>query len=166
YWAVELQKYGELKKAAAHFGRALELNPDNVVAEVNLECNKSLQEGRRTAVQISKSVTDSFGKYRSWDSVLGDNGPFDEPNFCYEQGQVYTRGRLLRQAVQEYSRVIELDNHHLPARLSLAESYIVAKKPDEALKLVQEIHGREELFGVNRTNLNQLLFAEMAAHLS
>ena len=166
YWAVELQKCGELKKAATHFERALELNPDNVVAEVNLECNKSLQEGRKTAVQISKSVTDSFGKYRSWDSVLGDNGPFDEPNFCYEQGQAYMRNKLLRQAAQQYSRANELDNEHLQARLRLAQLYILAQKPDESLKLVREIQGRENQFGVSRTNVSELLFTEASAYLA
>jgi tetratricopeptide (TPR) repeat protein len=165
YWGVELQKCGELKKAAAHFERALELNPDNVAAEVNLECNKSLQEGRKPAVQMSKSVTDSFGKYRSWDSVLGDNGPFDEPSFCYEQGQVYVRGRLLRQAVQQFSRVIEFDSNHFPALLELAGLYVQARKPDEALKLVQEIHERETQLGVNRTNMTELLVAEATAQL-
>src|SRR5439155_14084273 len=61
YWAVELQKCGELRKEAAHFERALELNPDNVTAQVNLECNRSLQAGTKTTVQMSKAATDSFG---------------------------------------------------------------------------------------------------------
>ena len=89
YWGVEMQKSGQLTNAAAHFERALELNPDNLVAQVNLECNKNLQAGRKSAVQVSKSIEDEFGKYRNWDEIIGENGPFDEPNFCYEQGRVF-----------------------------------------------------------------------------
>ena len=36
FWGVELQRAGELDEAAAHFDTALKLNPDNVVAQINL----------------------------------------------------------------------------------------------------------------------------------
>jgi len=104
-WAVELQKADFLEPAAKHFERALELNPDNVAAQVSLECNKNLQAGRQTAVQMSKAVTDSFGKYSSWNMVITENGPFDEPTFCYEQGNVMVGGKLYRQACQQFERV-------------------------------------------------------------
>ena len=74
------------------------MNPDNLVAQVNLECNKNLQAGRKSSVQVSKSIEDEFGKYRNWDQIIGENGPFDEPNFCYEQGRVFVRNNLYRQA--------------------------------------------------------------------
>ena len=76
------------------------------------------------------------------------------------------RNKLFRQAAQQFVRVKELDNYHLSARLWLAQLYIVAQKPDEALQLVEQIHAQENLFGVNRTNINELLFAEAAAHLA
>jgi tetratricopeptide (TPR) repeat protein len=166
YWAVELQKKGQLEQAAARFERALDLNPDNVAAGVNLECNKSLRAGRIPATKISKAVTDSFGKFRTWDMVIGENGPFDEPNFCYEQGKVFIQTKLFRQATQQFIRVKELDPTHLPACLWLTQLYIVARKPSEALQLLEEIHGNETAFGLNRTNMSELLFAEASAHLA
>src|SRR5205085_11709804 len=41
-WGVEMQRNGELARAACYFERARQLNPDNVVAKVNLDCNKNL----------------------------------------------------------------------------------------------------------------------------
>src|SRR5439155_18569370 len=150
YWAVELQRKGELDKAAPHFERALELNPDNVAARVSLECNKNLRAGRETTVKFSKTIEDSFGnKYRDWNQVMNENGPFDEPSFCFAQGQVYIQARLFRQAMLQFARVKDLDHDHLPARLWLAQLYILARKPDEALRLVEEIHQKETAFNIN-----------------
>src|SRR5207253_97827 len=84
YWGTEMQKSGDLAAAATNFQRALDLNPDNVVAQVNLEYNKNLQAGVSSSVKLSKSVEDAFGKFRSWDQLLSENGPFDEPNYCFE----------------------------------------------------------------------------------
>jgi len=149
------------------FERALELNPDNVSARVSLECNKNLRAGRPTAVKFSKAIEDSFGnKYRDWNQVMSENGPFDEPSFCFAQAQVFIQARLFRQAMQQFARVKELDPVHLQASLWLAQLYILAHKPDEALRLVQEIHQKETAFDVNRTNINELLFAEASAYLA
>src|ERR1044071_523338 len=167
YWAVQLQRMGDLEKAAGHFQRALELNPDNVSARVSLEGNKNLQAGRPTAATFSKSIEDSFGsKYRDWNQVMSENGPFDEPSFCFAQGQVYIQARLFRQAMLQFARVKELDPIHLSASLWLAQLYILAHQPDEALRVVDQIHQQEAAFGVDRTNINELLFAEDSALLA
>src|SRR2546426_11763289 len=97
---------------------------------------------------------------------MTENGPFDEPSFCFAQGQVYIQARLFRQAMLQFARVKDLDHDHLPARLWLAQLYILARKPDEALRLVEEIHQKETAFNINRTNITELLFAEASAHLA
>ena len=86
YWGVEMQKSGQLTNAAAHFERALELNPDNLVAQVNLECNKNLQAGRKSAVQVSKSMDDEFGKYRNWDQIIGGERAIRRTEFLLRSG--------------------------------------------------------------------------------
>jgi tetratricopeptide (TPR) repeat protein len=166
YWGVEMQKSGQLTNAAAHFERALELNPDNLVAEVNLECNKNLQASRTSAVQVSKSVEDAFGKYRKWDDILGENGPFDEPNFCYEQGRVFVGNALYRQAAAQFDRVMKLAPENLAARLWLSQLYVVSGMPGQALELVDQIRAQPDLLGAARTNRTELLFVEASAHLA
>ena len=166
YWGVEMQKSGQLTNAAAHFERALELNPDNLVAQVNLECNKNLQAGRKSSVQVSKSIEDEFGKYRNWDQIIGENGPFDEPNFCYEQGRVFVRNNLYRQAAAQFDRVKALAPENLVARIWLSQLYVVSQMPGEALKLVDQIRAQPDLREAARTNRTELLFVEASAHLA
>ena len=94
FWGVQLQRAGDLTNAAAHFEMAQKLNPDNVVAQINLDFNRNLQAGQATPVDLSKATTDRFGKYGSWDAVLGENGPFDETSFTFKNGVVLRARRV------------------------------------------------------------------------
>jgi tetratricopeptide (TPR) repeat protein len=162
YWAVEVQKSGDLEKAGLDFERALKLNPANLVAQINLECNRNAQAGRKAAAQITKSVEDAFGRYRKWDDIMDDNGPFDEPRFCYEEGLAYLGTSLYRQAANQFDRVRILEPESLRARLNLAQLYVIARMPDDALRILDEIHSRP----VPRTNQTDLLSIEVSARLA
>ncbi|MCX6928838.1 MAG: tetratricopeptide repeat protein, partial [Verrucomicrobia bacterium] len=166
YWGVEMQKSGQLPSAAAHFKRALELNPDNLVAHVNLECNKNLQAGRKSSVLVSKSIEDEFGKYRNWDQIMGENGPFDEPNFCFEQGRVFVSNNLYRQGAAQFDRVSALVPENLVARLWLAQLYILGQMPRDALKLVDQIRADPNLLAATSTNRSEFFSVETSAHLA
>ncbi len=165
WWGVEMQKSGHLTNATAHFDRALALNPDNLVAQVNLECNKNLLANRKSSVQVSKSIEDEFGKYRNWDQVVGENGPFDEPNFCYEQGRVFVNNNLYRQGAAQFDRVKTLAPENLAARIWLAQLHVLSQMPGEALKLIAEIRTQAGLLEATRTNRTEFLFVETSAHL-
>jgi tetratricopeptide (TPR) repeat protein len=160
-----LQRQGQLQQAAARFSRALELNPDNVVAEVNLECNRNLQSGQKTTVQISHSVEEKLG-HRTWDQVMRDHGPFDEPTFCYAQGNAFLQGGNNHQAALQFERVRVLEPENLPARLGLAQIYFFNRMPTEALEVIDEIHSKCESQGIHHTNAIQLLGIEASAHLA
>ena len=162
----ELQKQNLLGNARAHFERALQLSPDNVVAHIDLACNQNLQAGRKASPKVSKFIEDEFGKYRNWEQVIGENGPFDDPNFCYEQGRVFVRGGNYRQAAQEFSRAKTLDPENLPSRLWLAQLSVAGRKPEDALKIVDEIHANSQKLGIARSNLTELMFVESSAHLA
>jgi tetratricopeptide (TPR) repeat protein len=165
FWAVQLQRQGELKQAAADFARALELNPDNVVAEVNLSCNRNLQAGQKTTVQMTKSVEDKFG-HRSWDQVMREDGPFDEPTFCFAQANAFLQGGNSHQAALQFERVRVLEPENLAARIGLAQIYFFNRMPDNALQVIDEIHSKAQTLGMNHTNTVEVLAFETAAHLS
>ena len=167
YWGVELQKLGYLTNAAAQLSRALAFNPDNVVARINLQCNKNLQAGHEGTTQASRSsIEDEFGRSRSWDAVIAENGPFDEANFCFEQGQTLVRNNLQHQAAQQFDRVQSLAPNNLLARMWLAQLYVVNRLPSKALQLVEEIRAHPAVFPVPSTNRTEMLFVEASAHLA
>ncbi|MCX6892520.1 MAG: hypothetical protein NTX51_13500 [Verrucomicrobia bacterium] len=165
-WGVELQKAGRLTNAAAMFERAIELNPDNLVAQINGDCNKNLQAGRESTSQISRSVEDEFGKYRSWDAVVGENGPFDDPNFSFEQARTFVRCNLHHQAAEQFDRVKTLAPRNLSARIWLTQLYVVNRMPAQAMKLVREIRSHPAIFPVPATNRTEMLFAEASTYLA
>ena len=166
FWGVQMQRNGHLPQAGSHFQLAQELNPDNVVAQANLDANQQLRGGKQTSIQISKSIEDKFGKFRNWVQVLGENGPFDEPTLCYAQGLVFAQGHLFRQAAREFGRVKTLAPDNLMARLFLAQIYLLSGLADKSLAEIAEVHSNAENLGLNRTNAVQLLSIETSANLA
>jgi len=163
-WAVELQKHGDLEKAAAHFELAQKLNPDNVVVQINQEYNKHLRAGHHAPLQLSKSMDDLLGKYRRWDQALLEYGPYDEPGFCYAQGYTFMGNKLYRQAAQYFDRVRKLSPTDAASRMWLAQLDLMARLPDKTLDLTEELGSHPEIFSLSRTNRNELLALEARAH--
>jgi tetratricopeptide (TPR) repeat protein len=157
FWGVQLQRLGELKKAAARFETALKLNPDNIVAQKNLDFNQKLRDGQRPTVDLSTTTVDQLGKYNSWNEALNDNGPFDEPSFCFEDGFILARQNgFFRQAVAPFERVRELVPDYLPARYLLAQIYLLSRLPDRALDALREPLNDPEEFSLTPTNSTEL----------
>ena len=165
FWGVQLQREGQLTRAADCFSRAVELNPDNVVAEINLSCNHNLQAGQKSGVQITKSVEDKFG-HRNWDQVMRDNGPFDEPVFCYAQGTALLQGGNSHQAALAFERVRALEPQNVAAQVSLAQIYFFHSLPDDALQVIQGIHAKADPQVIDHTNQVEMLAIEAAANLT
>jgi tetratricopeptide (TPR) repeat protein len=164
FWGVQLQRAGDLTNAAAYFELAQKLNPDNVIAHINLEFNQSLQAGKTVPIDLSKATADQFGRYNSWDAVLNENGPFDEPSFCFENAVILMRGGLMRQAVVPFERVHQLEPDNLAARLWLAQCYLAARLPDRALGVLREPLEQPGRFSLTATNSTQLDILAAAAY--
>ena len=149
FLGVQVQRAGELEKAAVLFSEAQELNSNNVVAGINLEFNKSLRAGTPAGVSVSRVTTDLFGKYHDWNDVTAANGPFDETSFCFEDGSYLAQHQLMRQAVAPFNRVRQLDTNNLPARLFLGRIYLSAHLPDRAMDALQDPISHPGQFGLN-----------------
>ena len=173
-WGVQLQRLDPsmLPQAGARFDEALALKPDNVVAQSNLECNRTLRAGQVPPYDRSVSPQDLFGKFRDWDEVMNLNGPFDHPTFCYAEGLKFAYPRepggfpLLRQAAQQFRRVSELVTNDLYSRLRLAEVFVLGRTPDAAIGVLEDVHSHAGVFGLSSTNEPWVLGIEASAHLA
>ena len=166
HWAVELQKSGDYEKPVKHFELAFQLNRENVVAADNLEFNKKFRAGETGDVQITKSIEDRFGKYRSWDAVLTLNGPYDDPSLTYAQGYVFLQGGLIRQAAQAFDRVRVQSTNDIGSRLWLGQINLNRKFPDRTLELIREIRDIAARTPGMSTNLTDLFTLEATAYFA
>ncbi|MDE3066591.1 MAG: tetratricopeptide repeat protein [Verrucomicrobiota bacterium] len=164
FWGVELQRAGDLTNAAAAFVLAQKLNPDNVVARINLAFNRRLQAGKSVPVDLSKATPDQFGQSRDWNEVLTANGPFDDPSFCFENGVLLVGNGLFRQALAQFDRVRQFDPDYLPARLWLAACYVANHQPDRALAALRDVRDHPDRFSLDETNALTVDTTEAAAY--
>ena len=139
YWGAELQECGAYLDAGNCFSQARELNPDNVAARVNQEFNRDRQAGKKPVLQLAKAVEDRYGRRREWDLVLSADGPFAEPNFCYQIGIAFAKNGLHRQAIEQFNRVQALAPDLTDARLWLTRLFIHTENYSNALAAANQI---------------------------
>jgi tetratricopeptide (TPR) repeat protein len=137
-WGVELQRAGMLDDAAPHFIRALKVNPDNASAETNLEVNRRLKTAREKATVASAATDAKFARRRTWPAVLAANGPIDEPRYCTQIGESFSKLGLPRQAGQQFLRATTLDSEAFEPRAGLIDIFTQVRLPDLALDVIRE----------------------------
>jgi tetratricopeptide (TPR) repeat protein len=165
FWGVQNQRAGDLTNAAGYFSTALKLNPDNVVAQINLQFNQDLQAGKGAAENLEGTLKDPFGKYGTMLAALTENGPFDVPSFCFTLGlNLAAQNHYFRQAAEPFERVRQLVPDNLPARLWLAQIYLASYLPDRVLGALHEPLTNPEMFSLNETNSTQLNILAAAAY--
>ena len=165
-WGVELQQNGRLEEAGKRFDLALDLNPENVVADINRKCNQNLRAGKTNIVGFNAAFEEAFGKFRDWETVMNINGPFDEPNALLRQTQVFLGGGNFRQAARSLRRSTELAPDFYEGRLGLAGLLVRARQSDEALDVIKALLKDTAQLPFGASNAVPLMMAETAAYLS
>ena len=141
-WGVRLQRLGRWEEAGVCFQRALELKPDNLAAWINREGNQRRRRGeaaRQDLGSLENRVPTMLAKYRSWEAVLAENGPLDEPTFLFESARVWLAGGQFRQASTDFARCAELEPGWVEAKLGLAQSLARMQDFDGALRITEQI---------------------------
>ena len=138
YWGVQMQRLGQWKEAGLWFQRALELNPVNLSAQINLDYNQRHQQGD-TARLSDKAVEELSGKYRSRETNMRENGPVDEPSFLWLTAYMLWAEGNYHQAADGYARCADLDPGWLAAKIGLAECYLRVKEFSGALHLAEKV---------------------------
>jgi tetratricopeptide (TPR) repeat protein len=165
-WGVTLQRNGRWSEATPCFALALELNPDNLPALVNLECNSNLLAHQKMTVVRTQVFPEQLGRYRSLNQVLTENGPFDEPSYCYRLGMGFAEAKMRRQAGQQFDRVKALVPSDLSVRLTLGNLFNTYARPELALGIVAEIQADPELRPLGLTNEVEVALLEARAYLT
>ena len=165
FWGVQLQCIGELAKAAHCFRLAQKFNPDNVAAQINLQFNDDLRNGRTVPVNPARVTRDQFGKYHDWSEVVNACGPFDEPSFCFVHGYAAAKDNgFYRQAIVSFNRVLELDPTYLPARFLLAQIYLYSGLPDPALKVLRPPLVQPQKFALTESDTTEINILSAGAY--
>lgn len=164
YIGVQMQRSGDLTRAAGLFGDALAMNSNNIVASVNLSFNRTLRGGSPYSFAPEQVTPDKFGKFRNRNELLAADGPYDEPSYCFDQGSVLWNAKLFRQAAASFNRVRQLVPDNLPTRLFLAQTYIFYHQPDEALETLHDPLAKPFRFGLTEYNSTELHVLAAAAH--
>jgi tetratricopeptide (TPR) repeat protein len=152
FWGVQLQKCGLYQRAGECFGQALELDPDSDSARLNHEFNLLLQAGKKAPALTIKEVFDKFGTHRSWNDILGEGGPVDEPNSCYLLATTYLQSGAAHQAIEQFQRVLALAPDQSPARHWLAQLFLITQNYSNALEM------SERILKINPEESHALLF--------
>jgi tetratricopeptide (TPR) repeat protein len=162
-WGVTLQRNGRWSEATPCFALARELNPDNLPARINLQCNSNLLAHQKMTVVRTQSFQEQFGRDRSLLQIVADNGPFDEPSYCYYLGLSFAGGGMSLQACQQLERVKTLVPDDLLVRLVLGDLLNRGSLPDQALRIVAEIQADPALRPLGPTNEVEVALLEARA---
>ncbi|MBC8002563.1 MAG: tetratricopeptide repeat protein, partial [Opitutaceae bacterium] len=165
-WGVELQRRNLLKEAGEQFAVALNLNPDNVVSQINLEFNSNLRAGRVVPIIATRDLEKKLGRYGGWEGALNANGPVDELAITLQLGRIFAVGGNLRQSAQLFQRVLDLDPRSADANISMAKTLIQMGNPDRAQQITTQIRANPTQFSLTREEEVELLNAESLTRLA
>jgi tetratricopeptide (TPR) repeat protein len=113
FWAVTLLRSGNNPTDSAEkiLSLALQLNPENRAAEINLQSLQARTKNQPSPF-LGKNTDQILGKrYRRWDQLISVNGPIDDASACLDLGRQLLDNqeiRLARQAVVELKRAYEI----------------------------------------------------------
>jgi tetratricopeptide (TPR) repeat protein len=151
-WGTELQKAGTglkkpnlIKQAAERFSDALQLNTNNIVAQINLQYNARLRGAAVPAINSAELLEKAYNQYRGWEPLLNLFGPVDDPDTNLQFGRRMAEGNNLRQAGALFERCLQLRPGDPDAELGLAKTFVDIDRPDRALQLIGQLRAHSNL---------------------
>jgi len=148
HWGTRLREAGHLTEAGVWFQRALELNPNNLSARINLKYGQNCLAGdpsRLKFVQIEREYSELFARYANWRDVLSANGPVDEPSFLFRTGRVLLNGGHNHQATLAFARSAELAPDWPAPKLWLAQSCSLKRDYARAMTVTDQLMAAQQL---------------------
>lgn len=139
---VELQKRNELQAAATYFFWALELNPENQAADLNLKFNETLNLSLdlETGKEEAEKVFNSFNRAQ----LMMVNGPVDELHYRTLLGKnlANTEVGMLRQAIPEFQRTLQIQPGNYHALSGMIQVMVQAGELEKASEYMAELKSK------------------------
>ena len=161
-WGVALQQQNRWNEARLRFEQALQLNPDNISARISLACNTNHQAGIRLGLGDVDTVAGELGDFQRLSLVMNNDGPFDEPVFCYLLGCAFQQIEQPLQAAQQFERARMLVPGAPVPEFALAELYIQLRYAGRARSLIVQL--RDEAKNLPANNSAHLELALLEAN--
>ena len=139
---VQLQRAGQWGEAGLWFQHALELYPDNLVAQINLQYNQQYQRGDKSPLKaeaLKHEFPEWFAKPAFWREALREGGRVDEPTFLFRTGRLFFAAGFSRQAANEFARCAGLAADWPQPKLWLARSALELGEFSQTLELTAAI---------------------------
>ena len=141
-WGVQMQRLGLAPQARTWFQRAIDLNPENLTAQINLKYAERCQNGdtsRLDLAAVQNEFSELFAKYKNWHGIAQANGPVDEPSFLFRSGRLLLSGGNRLQALADLSRSVELAPDWPAPKLWLAQCHIQLRNFAGVLEVADSI---------------------------
>jgi tetratricopeptide (TPR) repeat protein len=154
---VELQRAGDKEKAGEIFALAKEFDPQNGIAMINYDFNRSLIAGKPEIGKYSEEATKLLTAYNgNMDAMLGRCGPMDEPALCALIAQIFEKGQNYKQAAQFLSRFTAFQPEDMTAKISMVRLYVRARQSELALNMIADLRSKSaSLTEENKAELTQ-----------
>jgi tetratricopeptide (TPR) repeat protein len=164
-WGVALQQQGRWHEARVRFEQALQLNTNNLSAQLSLDYNIHSQAGRQLEMtEVIQNTSEWTGLQRlGW--LLNTCGPFDEPIFCYLLGAAFRQAGLPLQAAQQMQRTLALAPGTPAPEFALAELYNQLGLTDRARPLLNHLRSTTNNLSANAEVDLQLALLEVGSWL-
>jgi tetratricopeptide (TPR) repeat protein len=142
HWGVQLQRQGHGTEALRSYQRAIELNPDNLTAHINFEYGRhtTADKALLTVPAMQNTFSELLAKFGNWRDILKANGPVDEPPFLFRTGRMLLDGGNTIQAMESFSRCLELAPDWAAPKLWLAECLVQLRNFAAACNVTEQLH--------------------------
>lgn len=164
YFGVQLLRAGQGDVAKAWFQRAIQLNPVNVSALINLEVAERRSRGDTVRLKMDwarEHFSDAFDHCENWWEVLSRNGPVDDATFLLQSGQLFMSTSNPRQATEAFTRCQQLSPDWPIAKLGEARMRNAMGEFNRAFELADGLDAISGQF--TGSGLAQLLLARVTA---
>lgn len=163
WWGAAFSQMALADKAQEYFRKAIEINPFNPCAAINLAQNQHVRTNASKALDVSPEITAMLKPYNgSTDMILRFNGPIEEPvNLMIMSRRFAEEGGLYMQAATMLKRAASGSPRGAEFELMVTRLLNEGRRPDLALREAEHLRRTAPPeFLRNTTNALELIEVE------